>query len=491
MLISSDSNLKKKIKKILLILPQGKIKITKDGSRERKLAVPSLGLGYLAAVLLRNGLEVSVLDTLVEGFLNERSDGDTIIYGLGREDIKKRIKEYDPDLVGVSCIMSNRSKEVLDICRIAKETVPDAHVLVGGQHPTGLPGMISDSNIDYILRGESENSIVRLVDAINSRGNLADVDGIVVKTNGGIHVSGSMDYPDLKSIPYPAWEILKLEDYWSAGMSDYEISGEGSKKFITMMTSRGCPHNCYYCTSAMMSGRKFRQRELESVVSEIRMYKEKYGVEEIHFWDDNFFINKERVKKLLRCLCGGFPDMRFQVPSGSEANALDDEVIELLAKAGFGKLFVAVESPNEKIQDKLIDKKVNVNSVKHIVKKIKEAGMISEGSFMIGFPGETKEQIDRAFEVVTKFGFDRISVSIVNPLPGTLLYEQCRRENLLYDDFNENDIRWSSENIRLAGVERGYISRRRREVWLKYMKDRIDIDKYENEKVISTFKERR
>jgi len=175
--------------------------------------------------------------------------------------------------------------------------------------------------------------------------------------------------------------------------------------------------------------------------------------------------------------------MEFEVPSGGEVNAIDEEVIELLAKAGFKKVFLAVESPNEDIQNRLIDKHVKLHRVRDVVKKLQEAGMIAEGSFMVGFPGQTKQQIDDTFELATQFGFDRISISIVNPLPGTPLYEQCKREKLLYEDFNPQDIRWSAENIKLDGVPRGYISKRRREVWIEYMKNKIDIEKYEKEKV--------
>ena len=386
-------------------------------------------------------------------------------------------------MIGVSCIMSNRSKDVARICNIAKQVIPDAHVVIGGQHPSGVPEMVLNKDIDYLLRGETDNSFISLICAINEKGNLLEVDGIVLKDAANILSPGGQNYPDVKSLPYPAWEFFDLEKYWDAGISDYEINESAIKRFMVMMTSRGCPHRCYFCTSAMMSGRKFRQREINDVLSEIRNYKEKYNTDEIHFWDDNFFVNSKRTKELLTQLINNFPGTNFQLPSGSEANKLDEEMIDLVAKAGFKKLFVAVESTNQNIQNSLIDKKVNVGRIPYIVKKIQEAGMIAEGSFMVGFPGETKRQIDEIFESVKSFGFDRISISIVNPLPGTPLYEQCKRENLLYEDFDAQDIRWSVENIKLEGVERGYIAQKRRDVWVEYMKDRIDIEKYEYERV--------
>jgi len=177
-----------------------------------------------------------------------------------------------------------------------------------------------------------------------------------------------------------------------------------------------------------------------------------------------------------------FPDIRFQTPSGSEINALDDEVIGLLAKAGFTKIFLAVESLDSTIQKNLIDKKVNLSRIPDLVKKFHRLGMIVEGSFMVGFPGESKEQIDKTFENAKKYDFDRISISIVNPLPGTPLYNQCKQENLFYGDFDAQNIRWSNENIQIAGIERGYLAKMRRKVWLEYMERRIDVVNYETEK---------
>jgi radical SAM superfamily enzyme YgiQ (UPF0313 family) len=230
-----------------------------------------------------------------------------------------------------------------------------------------------------------------------------------------------------------------------------------------------------------MSGKKYREREIDDVLSEIRTYQKHYGVEEVFFWDDNFFANKNKVKKLLTRLVEEFPDIQFQTPSGSEINALDDEVIELMAKAGFNKVFMAVESVDETVQKDHINKKVKLARIPGLVKKFHDHNIIVEGSFMVGFPGETREQVDKTFENAKKFDFDRISISIVNPLPGTPLYNQCKTENLFYPDFDVHNIRWSNENIKIPGIERGYLAKMRRQIWLEYMKNRIDIETYETE----------
>jgi radical SAM superfamily enzyme YgiQ (UPF0313 family) len=179
-----------------------------------------------------------------------------------------------------------------------------------------------------------------------------------------------------------------------------------------------------------------------------------------------------------------FPGLSYQVPSGAEINAIDEEMIDLMAQAGFKKLFMAVESPNEEIQATQVNKKVKLGRIKDLVDKMRSVGIISEGSFMVGFPHETKQQVDATFAKAMEFGFDRISISIVNPLPGTPLYDMCKREGLLQPDFDPQDIRWSNENIRLDGIERGYLGKRRRETWLEYMEDKIDVEKYQSQNVI-------
>ena len=476
--------LKTPIKKVMLINPPGKITLTEHGSRERKLAVPPLGLAYLGAQLQKFSYEIDILDVLIEGYEHERATGNTILYGLAEENIRERIRGFGPDLVGVSCLFSNRGQEAIRLCQIAKEEAADAHVIMGGQHPSGFPKLVTYPFIDYLMYGESENSLIELIEAINNGSDLSKVSQIILKKDGGYWRSPQMRLPDVKSIPLPAWGLVNLEKYWKVGLSDYEVNEDGEKRFMVMISSRGCPHDCFFCTAPMMTERRYKYRPLEDLIKEIGLYADKYGTKEVHFWDDNFFINKRRTKELLRGLVAAFPGMSYQVPSGSEINAIDEEMIDLMAQAGFKKLFMAVESPNEEIQESYVDKKVKLHRIRQLVEKLRSVGIISEGSFMVGFPHETKDQVDATFRKVKDFGFDRISISIVNPLPGTPLYDMCEKEGLLQPDFDPQNIRWSNENIKLEGIERGYLGKRRREVWLEYMKDRIDVEKYERQNLV-------
>ncbi len=171
------------------------------------------------------------------------------------------------------------------------------------------------------------------------------------------------------------------------------------------------------------------------------------------------------------------------MPAGTEVNALDEEVIDLMAEAGFSKIFLAVESADEAIQAAHVDKKVKLDRLPPLVARLRGHGITVEGAFMVGFPGETKEQMDRTFDAATTYDFDRIAFSIVNPLPGTRLYDECVAEGLLHDDFDPEDVRYSNENIRMADTERGYIAKRRRQVWRDYMAERIDVERMESRNI--------
>lgn len=473
----------KTIKKILLISPPGKITVTTEGSRERKLAVPPLGLAYLAAQLMHDGYEVKILDVLIEGYENEVTDGPTITYGLSDDDVKQVIADYSPDLVGVSCLFSNRGKDSVNICNLSKQVFPDVPVVYGGQHPSGLPELVKHDSVDYIIYGEAETAFTNLVECLNDNGDLKQVPQLVMQEGDSYWKSPVQLYPDVHKIPFPAWDLVNLEKYWSAGLAEYEVNEGGLHKFMVMIASRGCPHVCEFCTSPLMTNRNFRRRNIEDIIEEIKLYRDKYGVREIHFWDDNFFVSKPWVKRLLGALVQELPDIAFQVPSGAEVNAIDDEMIDLISQAGFKKLFLAIESANQDVQLERVDKKVKLDRVSSVIEKVKNRGIITEGSFMVGFPGESKAQIDHTFQRATELNLDRISISIVNPLPGTPLYDECLEKDLLYDDFDCENIRWSNENIRLPDTERGYLAKRRREVWENYMKNRINIEEYERQNI--------
>jgi len=401
---------KQNVNKVLLLNPPGRCLVGKDGNiLERKHCHPPLGLAYLASNLLQNQYEVVVLDLLAEGYEQERVTQDFVYYGLSTEQAIQRIGIIDPDIIGVSILFSNLAQESFRLISSFKRAFPDKKIVLGGHHPSAMPREIMKNlDVDFVLTGEADYSLVKLCDGLNGKCMLEDVKGLFFRRNDGtvvdtmknveaIVVGKGFNYygraegpnPDrLDALPLPAWHLFPMEKYWSS----FVRQGGGDvqrERFAVMITSRGCPHSCYYCTSPLMGGVKgYRIRNIREVAREIRWLRDEYGIQEIQFLDDNFFIQKAQVKKLCRLITDEFVDMIFSVPAGTEVNVLDEEMLDLLAVSNFYRLTLAIETGNQELQNDLIDKCVDLSAVPLLIKKIRSRGIEVRAFFMIGFPGE-------------------------------------------------------------------------------------------------------
>lgn len=253
-----------------------------------------------------------------------------------------------------------------------------------------------------------------------------------------------------------------------------------------LLSSRGCPHTCFFCTSPLVSGYKgYRRRSNESILSEIELLINKYDIEEFGFLDDNFFVDKKGVKDLLRGIIKRFPNIMFTVPGGTEVNKLDYEMVDLLAEANFYKALVAVEAADQDIQNDLIDKNVDVSHAMEMSKYMQKKGIEVRGQFMIGFPGETKEQIKKTTDMARNSTFDDFYLSIVTPMPGTQFYDDCIDQDLFVEGFDLEDIQFSKSNIKLPDTTPEELEAIRRDVWneefeKKRQRMQVDDDKRHN-----------
>jgi len=464
----------KPIKKMLLINPPGKCLIRKiDGSIvERKHCQPPLGLAYLGASCMRAGYDMEVLDILAEGYESERLTEHFIIYGLDTPEVLERIRISNPDVIGVSILFSHLASECYAIIHAIREAFPHIRIVLGGHHPSSMPARVMENpDIDFVMIGECDHTLPQLLEALNGRFEFAAIrglyyreDGKVLNTMAGVTpavVGKEFNYylrkdgpnpDDVDVLPYPAWDLLKMNLYWE---SEVRMGGGNvmRERYLPMVTTRGCPHTCFFCTSPLMGGYKgYRKRELDDVCAEIQHYVDRYQIQEIQFLDDNFFVSVSRVKELLARLAKEFPTIVFSVPAGTEANALDDEVIELMAKANFYRVFLALEAGDQTIQNEQIDKHVNLSRIPALVAKCKSVGLEVRGYFMLGFPNETRAQMIHTAEFAMSLDLDDFALSVVSPLPGTPLFDQCIEEKLFVNDFDVNDIRYSVSHIKMADI---------------------------------------
>ncbi|MFC1621158.1 B12-binding domain-containing radical SAM protein, partial [Candidatus Omnitrophota bacterium] len=300
-----------KIKKILLVVPPGTSHVQPDGTKQCKECPPPLGLAYLASELKASGqYDVRVYDMVVEGFWKESVvSKDTVLYGSSFEQYLELLEEYKPDLVGIQCMLSSRSHSALELCRITKGFNNEIVTVLGGHHAAALPEHVLQKDTDFVVLGEADHSFPELVNCLNKGGNIFEINGIAYRQDKKLIAQERRDFiKDLDDLPFPAWDIVGLEKYWT-GVIAYNNPPK-KKKYGVMNTSRGCPHSCHYCAVPCHTGEgNYRERDLSKVFDEIRWLVDVYGVEEIQFTDDNFFVNKRRIKELCRFLIANFPDM--------------------------------------------------------------------------------------------------------------------------------------------------------------------------------------
>ena len=401
--------------KVMLILPPSKF-VLKD-----KLGITSvpLGLAYLASFIEKDGHKVKIIDS------------NTLGYRI--KDIKEEIEKFNPHLVGVtattSCIY-----DAYEVAKIIKEVDPGIKVVIGGPHVTFIAKetLKECPFIDVVVRGEGEETFRELVNFFESSSedtwSLEEVKGITFRKDNKIIETDSRSLiKNLDSIPFPAYHLLPMEKYRLK-----------NKRFATIMTSRGCPFSCIFCSSSRLFGKTWRARSPENVIEEIKLLKNKYGVREIEFLDDTFTLNKKRAEKICEILIKEKIDISWSC--SSRVDTIDESLIEKLKKAGCHTIYVGVESGSQKILN-IIDKGITLPQIEKTINLIKKVNINSFGSFILGIPGETVKTIKKTINFAKKLNPSFVQFSICTPYPGTKLFEMAKEKGwLLTKDWSKYTI---------------------------------------------------
>jgi len=401
---------------------------------DTKSCQPPLGLSYLAAVL-RKDYEVTIIDSIAEGYDNEeRINKNFIRYGLSFEKIKEKIKQFKPDAVGVSCLFSSQIENSLKVCEIIKSINTKIFTIIGGAHPSAMVNeVLENRDVDFVIIGEGENTVIHLLKEIEGNKNFNIIDGIGYREKDKIRIQQKTTYiEDLDKIPFPAWDLLPLEIYFKINRPH----GAKPKRrpFLPIITSRGCPNNCVFCSIHCVWGKSYRKRSSENVLSEIDFLTNHFNLKELHFEDDNLALDKKRAIEIFHgILCRGY-DLTWSVPNGLAINTLDKEVLELMKKSGCYNISLAVESGSQKVLRDIIKKPVNLIRAKQAIMEAKKLGFDISTFFVVGFPDETKEDLMETLSLATSLNVENVNFFFATPLPGSPLFEQCKRNGTI----NEN-----------------------------------------------------
>lgn len=453
-----------KIQRILLINP---FQVTSEGynvdvvRRGGQYAEFPLGLAYLKAAIKQElGLEIEIFDANLEAIKYIRKHGHVDIKEL-RALLENKIKAAKPDLVGVTCLFHSLYKMAHFACEVVKAVLPNSVVVMGGTYSTvSCKEALSDKNIDIIILSEGERSFVDLIKYLNSGSDIGKIDGIAYKIREKICINPKKKYlENLSSLPWPDRNGFKMDEY-TKYTRHYVTRFDDRKKMniLTLTASRGCPFSCIFCSTRTYWGSRIRYRDPDDVLDEVEFLVKEYGATHIIFNDDNFNNNKANTSRILRGIIDRKLKIRWAASSGLSVAGFDRGIIKEMYDSGIAGFNIAIESGSVSMLKK-IKKPVLLEKVRSVVKDIRECGNAHiTAFFMVGFPFETKEQIQETYAFAKELELDWALFSRVQPYPGTEIHEYCKEHNLFSSTYDLEDLRYIKANIHSENFNEEYLA---------------------------------
>ncbi len=397
---------------------------------------PPHGLMYLASYLRKvmPEHEIKILDLMIERC---RADD--------RADL---IRDFHPEIVGIHA-MNFQASSLHHTAALVKSLVPRAVQIAGGPYPTAEPeGVLKDGNIDAAVLGEGELTFAELVARAANGGEFSGLPGTLTRRNGKLVRGPDREFiADLDSIPFPAWDMVDLSSYFSDRVLN-QNDIRWRRELATIFTSRACPYQCIYCHNIF--GKKLRTRKPEKVMAEIEILYKDHRIREFHIIDDCFNCNEARAKDILRLIIASGLDIKLAFPNGVRGDKIDDEMLELMVKAGTYKVNIGIESGSADVQ-KLIRKRLDLERIKKTIAELDRAGIFIHGFFMLGFPGETEAQIRDTINFACRSRLHTAGFALLSPFPGTEVHRIASAQNIPVH-YDPEDTSYSRLSANLSAV---------------------------------------
>ncbi|MBN1244600.1 cobalamin-dependent protein [Candidatus Bathyarchaeota archaeon] len=395
-----------------------------------------LGLMYIAAVLDKAGYKVEILDAFMTGS-SFRKIGDTIIVGMPYERVKEEIRRRKPDIVGIANPFTCQVEHAIKVSSITKEVDPSILTVAGGPHVPAVPVefMEEAENIDIAVIGEGEYAMLDIVKVAEGTKKISDVKGIVYRENGTITQNAPRPFiKNLDELPFPAYHLVDMEQYLSSNKIGYRSFKDRS---VSMITSRGCPFNCCFCSVHLHMGKTFRAHSVNYVISHIEHVVNKYKVKTIFFEDDNLTFDLKRFEAICDQIIEKRIKFNWETPNGIRADYLTRGLLEKMKKSGCQSVFFGIESGDQYVLDNIIDKSLNLKTVVEVAKMCKEIGISTAAFYIIGFSGEKKEHMLRTVEFALRLKKEYdvgMLLHVATPSLGTRLYKECKEKGYIQGD---------------------------------------------------------
>jgi radical SAM superfamily enzyme YgiQ (UPF0313 family) len=385
------------------------------------IRLPALGLAYVAGALRAAGYpQVRILDATL-------SDKPF-------DDIQKTIREFSPDVVGLS-VTTPMLGPSLRVAKMIRELDRNIKIVFGGVHPTLFPAdVVREDVVDIVVFGEGEETVVELMKALEDGQGPEGIRGVAYKKKDLVVVNDPRPrIENLDTIPFPAYDLLPIEKY-----SGPQIS---KTPFTSMITSRGCPYRCIFCDAHLVFGRKYKSHSAERTFREIQHLIKTFGVKEIMFKDSEFTFDLKRVGEL----CDRILEEKLKVTwsCNGRIGRIDLPLLKKMHAAGCRLIHFGVESGDQKILDTL-KKQIAIPDILDTFAQCRKAGIKTVANFMIGNPGESRESIEKTFELAKKLHANYANFGFLLPLPGTELYEMATNTQWFLENYNPLDLRNTS-----------------------------------------------
>jgi len=402
-----------------------------------------VGLAYLASKLKQESIPFDLIDCFGEKPNQFRSVNNFVFRGLENSEIISKIEDNNPLIFAIYAINLAAHNSLEELVILLRKNYPSSKIIVfeNSQAVTAyslkkIQKEILSIGADFIATGDVEEGPFQLIKElyIGNEPMKREIPGVGYQYLGEhIYNNQLIKVDALDANPFPLWEIFPLENYWSLKYSHGPFE---TKKYLPLLTSRGCPYPCNFCVIPSTNDKKWRSRSAENVVQEMVYFYEKLGVTEFHIEDVDPTINENRTKEFCEKLLATGISFKWKICAGTKVETIRKEnTLELMAKAGCNYISISPETGSEELLKK-INKPFNLNHCIKLVQKMKEVGIYSQACFVLGFPGETKADREKTFSLVkqlTKIGLDEIAQFIVTPVPGSAIYDQFSGYNSFSD----------------------------------------------------------
>lgn len=395
---------------------------------------PPISLGCLASNLRKNCFNNLVF---IDGTLNQYTP----------EQAAQIIIHENPKIIGVQ-IYTGAQSWTREMIRILRSKNSEIIIVAGGPHISALKEIaLEHISADYGIVGEGEESFALLCNKLitnHNRIEFSEIPGLIYKKDKKYFQSKIpfARLSDLDSFPGPDYGLLKIENYFEY-MEGATVPLKG-KRPVPIITSRGCPYNCTFCSSSLIFSKRIRYRAVEKVVEELEFLKKNYNIDEFFVTDDNLTLDMERAEKFFDLLIEKNLNLFWRAPNGLRADRLSEPLIAKMKKSGCYFVGIGVETGSPEMM-KAIKKSLDLNIIQNVTALLKKHKILSSGFFMVGLPLEKEEDAQKTVDFIKKSNFDRIQVATYSPYPGSEDFDN------LFDKRNEKEYKKLIHNYLYKG----------------------------------------